>query len=293
MDSLVRISHLILDMDGVLYRGNEPMPRLGEFFAFLRGRSVPFMLVTNNATRTPEERSAQMAVMGAEVAPSEILVSGQAAARYLRREYPAGTRVHVFGMPALVRAMEEEGFVPADEDVKIVVASVDLEVTYAKVKRAVDLIRGGARFIATNLDPNIPSEDGVRPGSGAMVAMLAAASETEPTAIGKPEPIMYELAMHQMGARPETTAAVGDRVATDIVGGKRASLTTICVLSGASDRAEAKAAGADFIFDHIGGLLDAWRSALSRQAVEYRSSASLRRTPDHSTYFPIRPLFGF
>ena len=75
-----------LDMDGVLYRGNEPMPRLQEFFAFLRDRSIPFMLVTNNATRTPMERSEQMAVMGVEVLPSEILVSGQAMARYLRRE---------------------------------------------------------------------------------------------------------------------------------------------------------------------------------------------------------------
>jgi 4-nitrophenyl phosphatase len=263
MDSLAEIGHLILDMDGVLYRGSEPMPRLKEFFAFLRDRSIPFMLVTNNATRTPRERSENMAVMGVAVSPSEILVSGQAVAHYLRREYPAGTRVHVFGMPALVQAMEEGGFVPADDDVKVVVASVNLDITYPKVKRAVDLIRGGARFIATNLDPNIPSEKGVLPGSGSMVAMLVTASETQPTAVGKPEPIMYELAMAQMGARPETTAAVGDRVATDIVGGKRAGIATICVLSGASGRAEAEAAGADFVFDHIGELLDAWRVALS------------------------------
>lgn len=263
MDSLAQIRHLILDMDGVLYRGSEPMPCLREFFAFLREQSIPFMLVTNNATRTPMERSEQMAVMGVDVSPSEILVSGQAVARYLRREYPIGTRVYVFGMPALVQAMAEEGFIPADDDVKVVVASMDREVTYAKIKKAMDLIRGGARFIATNLDPNIPSEDGMLPGSGAMVAMLATASETQPTGIGKPEPIMYELAMTQMGARPETTAAVGDRVATDIVGGKRAALTTICVLSGASDRAEAEAAGADFVFNHIGELLDTWRAALS------------------------------
>ncbi len=263
MYSLAQITHLILDMDGVLYRGNEPLPRLGEFFAFLRERRIPFMLVTNNATRTPEERSAKLARMGAEVAPAEILVSGQAAARLLRRDYPAGTRVHVFGMPALRRALEEEGFVLADSDVKVVVASVDRDVNFEKIKIASRLLRGGARFLATNLDPNIPSEDGFLPGSGAMVAMLAAASGAAPAGGGKPEPIMYELAMAQMGARPETTAAVGDRVMTDIVGGKRAGLTTICVLSGASDRAEAEAAGTDFIFDDIGHLLDAWRAALS------------------------------
>jgi 4-nitrophenyl phosphatase len=262
MDSLAQITHLILDMDGVLYRGSEPLPRLGEFFAFLRGRRIPVMLVTNNATRTPQERSAKLAAMGAEVLPAEILTSAQAAARYLRRAYPAGTRVHVFGMPALGQALTEEGFVLGDADVKVVVASVDRDLNFEKVKIASRLIRGGARFIATNLDPNIPSEDGFLPGTGAMVAMLAAASGVAPTGIGKPEPIMYELAMAQMGAISETTAAVGDRVMTDIVGGKRAGLTTICVLSGASDRAEAEAAGTDFIFADIGHLLDAWQAAL-------------------------------
>ena len=263
MALLTNITHLILDMDGVLYRGNRPMPRLAEFFAFLRERSIPFTLVTNNGTRTPQERVVQLAGMGVRLSPSEILVSGQAAARFLRREFPAGSRVHVFGTPALSSALAEEGFTLADEDVRAVVAGLDPEITFDKIRRAVRLIRSGARFIATNMDPNLPTEGEWLPGSGAMVAMLTVASEVEPTVIGKPEPIMYELAMAQMGARPETTAAVGDRVATDIVGGKRASLTTICVLSGASDRSEAEAAGADFIFDDIGHLLDAWRFALS------------------------------
>lgn len=265
MDSLVTITHLILDMDGVLYRGKEPMPRLQDFFTFLRERRIDVMLMTNNSTLTPRERAVQLASMGVQVSPAEILVSGEAAARYLRRDYPAGTRVHVFGMPALRQALTEEGFVIADDDVKVVVASVDREMNFEKVKIASRLIRGGARFLATNLDPNIPSEDGFLPGSGAMVAMLAAASGVTPTGIGKPEPIMYELAMAQMAAPPETTAAVGDRVMTDIVGGKRAGLTTICVLSGASDRAEAEAAGTDFIFYDIGHLLDAWRAALAHR----------------------------
>jgi 4-nitrophenyl phosphatase len=268
MDSLATITHLILDMDGVLYRGKEPMPRLHEFFAFLRERRIHVMLMTNNATRTPQERADQLASMGAQVSPSEILVSGQAAARYLRRDYPAGTRVHAFGMPALRQALAEEGFVLADDDVKAVVASMNFDITFEKIRQTVDLLRGGARFLATNLDPNLPSENGFLPGSGAMVAMLAAAAGVQPTSVGKPEPIMYELAMAQMGAPPATTAAVGDRVMTDIVGGKRAGLTTICVLSGASDRAEAEAAGADFIFDDIGRLLDAWRAALADRGAD-------------------------
>ena len=259
MASLVDIKHLIIDMDGVLYRGDEPMPCLGEFIAFLRQRPIPFILATNNSTRTPEEYANKLAHMGVTVSPDEILVSGQATARFLAREYPRGTRVHVFGMPALRQALADEGFVLADEDVPLVVASMDRAVTYEKLKRATLLIRRGARFIATNLDPTNPSEEGLIPGTGSMIAALEAASGVKPTAIGKPEPTMYQLAMEQMGARPETTAAIGDRADTDILGGKRAGLTTICVLSGSSNRSEAEAYGSDMIFYDIAHLLEVWR----------------------------------
>ena len=258
MPSLSHIKHLIIDMDGVLYLGDQPMPRLREFFDFLRERPIPFILATNNSTRTPQEYVDKLAGMGVAVSPDEILVSGQATARYLAREYPRGTRVHVFGMPALKQAMTDEGFVLADEDVQLVVASMDRQVNFEKLKRATLLIRGGARFIATNLDPTNPSEEGLIPGTGAMIVALEAASETKAKAIGKPEPTMYQLAMEMMGARRETTAAIGDRVDTDILGGKRADLTTICVLSGSSGRDEAEAIGTDMIFDDIAHLLETW-----------------------------------
>ena len=260
MPLLADIKHLIIDMDGVLYRGDQAMPRLQEFFAFLRQRPITFILATNNSTRTPQEYVDKLAGMGVTVSPEEILVSGQATARYLAREYPHGTRVHVFGMPALKQAIVEEGFILADEDVELVVASMDRQVTYEKLKRATLLIRGGARFIATNLDPTNPSEEGLIPGTGAMIVALEAASGTKPTVIGKPEPIMYQLAMDQMGAHPETTAAIGDRADTDILGGKRAGLTTLCVLSGSSDRSEAEAFEADMIFEDIADLWETWRN---------------------------------
>ncbi len=264
MTALANITHVIIDMDGVLYRGDQPMPRLCEFLDFLRQRPVPFILATNNSTRTPQEYADKLAGMGVQVSPAEVLVSGQAVARYLAREYPRGTRVHVFGMPPLRQALTDEGFVIADEDVSLVVASMDRAVTYEKLKRATLLIRRGARFIATNLDPTNPSEEGLVPGTGAMIAALAAASGVTPTAIGKPEPIMYQLAMEMMGACPETTAALGDRADTDILGGRRAGLFTICVLSGSSSRAEAEAFGADMIFDDIAHLLKIWSGPTCR-----------------------------
>ncbi len=258
MQLLSKITHLIIDMDGVLYLDDQPMPCLREFIAFLRERPIPFILATNNSSRTPQEFVDKLASMGVQVSPDEILVSGQATARYLAREYPPGTRAHVFGMPALRQALTDEGFVLADEDVQLVVASMDREVTYEKLKRATLLIRGGACFIATNLDPTQPSEEGLVPGTGAMIAALEAASDVKAKAIGKPEPTMYQLAMEQMGAPPETTATIGDRVDTDILGGKRAGIITICVLSGSSDRAEAEAIETDMIFDDIAHLLETW-----------------------------------
>ena len=259
MQSLSKITHLIVDMDGVLYLGERPMPCLREFFAFLRERSIRFVLATNNSTRTSQEYADRLGRMGVSVQAAEILVSGQATARFLARQYPLGTRVHVFGMQPLKQALSEAGFMLADEDVQLVVASMDRAVTYEKLKRAALLIRGGARFIATNLDPTNPSEEGLLPGTGTMIAALETASGVKAFPIGKPEPTMYQLAMEQMNAVPETTAAIGDRVDTDILGGKRAGLTTICVLSGSSSRAEAEAIETDMIFDDIAHLLEAWK----------------------------------
>jgi 4-nitrophenyl phosphatase len=268
MPELTKIKHLIIDMDGVLYLGDQPMPRLVDFFNFLRQHSIQFILATNNSTRTPREYVDKLARMNVNVSADEILVSGQATARFLAHEYPQGTRVHVFGMPALKKAMTDEGFVLADESVELVVASMDRNLTFEKLSQATILIRNGARFFATNLDPTQPSERGLVPGTGAIIMALEAASGVKPIAIGKPEPIIFQLAMEQMNANPETTAIIGDRVDTDILGGKRAGLITICVLSGASDRKEAEAIGTDLIFDDIAHLLDSWEAASLTVSIE-------------------------
>jgi HAD superfamily hydrolase (TIGR01450 family) len=156
----------------------------------------------------------------------------------------------------------EEGFVLADEEAELVVASMDRDVTYEKLKRAILLIRGGARFVATNLDPTHPTDEGLLPGTGSLIAALRTASGVEPLVMGKPKPTMFQLAMAQMDARPETTATIGDRLDTDILSGQRAGLITICVLSGSTGRAEAEAFSPDFIFEDIAHLLDAEKREL-------------------------------
>ena len=258
MPHLRDIKHLVIDMDGVLYRGNDPLPKLPEFFEFLRGHGIGFRLATNNSGSTPEQYAAKLKKMGANVAPEEIITSGTATAFIMAQQLPAGARVHVFGENSLRNAMLAQGFVLADEDVAAVVASIDWDVTYEKIKRACLLIRRGARFYATNLDPTRPTEEGLAPGTGALIAAIATGAEQQPIAIGKPEPSMFELAMAEMGATPAAAATLGDRIDTDIIGGVRAGLRTIMVLSGSTTRAEAEAYGPDWIYEDIGSLREAW-----------------------------------
>jgi 4-nitrophenyl phosphatase len=258
MRHLADIKHLVIDMDGVLYVGDEPLPCLPEFIAFLRRHLDGFMLATNNSTLSPRQYAAKLERMGVEIAPAEIMTSGTAAAYFLAQQYPAGTRVHVFGEDPVRESMVEQGFVLADDAADVVVATMDRQVTYDKMTRAALLIRRGARFFATNLDPTRPTEEGLVPGTGAMVAAIEVGSGVKPIAIGKPEPTMYQIALAQLGAHPETTAALGDRLDTDILGGERAGLTTILVLSGATTRAEAEAWGPNYVFDDIAALLAAW-----------------------------------
>lgn len=260
MNKLSEIHNLVIDMDGVLYRGNSPLPGLEEFFAFMRRRHIKFVLATNNSTRTPEAYAAKLAAMGVEVLPEEVLTSGQVVAQIVASKHPAGSRVHVFGMPSLRHAVADAGFELADEDVSAVVASMDWDLTYDKLKRATLLIREGADFYATNLDPTFPAENGLLPpGTGSVISFLTTASEVTPIATGKPETHMFKVAMERMGATPATSATIGDRLDTDLDGGRRCGMTTICVLSGSTNREAAEAYGPDYIFEDIGDLVRFWR----------------------------------
>jgi 4-nitrophenyl phosphatase len=261
--SLKDIKHLVIDMDGVLYVGNQPMACLSEFIEFLRGKGIGFMLATNNSGLTPAQYSAKLAKMGATVAAEEIITSGTATAEWLARKYPPGTRVHVFGEDSLRQAMTDVGFVLVDDGAEVVAASIDWSVNFEKIKRAVLLIRKGALFVATNLDPTRPTEEGLIPGTGAIIAPIAIGAEQQPVAIGKPEPTMFELAMAKMGATPDTTATLGDRIDTDMHGGVRAGCSTILVLSGSTGREEAEAYGPDFLFEEISHLLRTWEARLA------------------------------
>jgi len=273
------IRHLIIDMDGVLWHGDEPMPGLEEFFAFLRQRRVSYVLATNNSSRTPEQYVQKLARFGVEVPPECILTSALATAAYLATIAPPGTRVYAIGEDGVRRALEQHGFVLANENgdesanenenvdetdtaAEYVVVGWDRHLTWDKLATAALLIHRGAGFDGTNPDTNYPTERGPVPGNGAQLAALETTTGVAPVVVGKPEPRMYEEAMRRMGARPETAAVVGDRLDTDIIGGLRAGITTVLVLSGLTSEAALAASPVkpDLVCADVRELVQVWAS---------------------------------
>jgi 4-nitrophenyl phosphatase len=255
---------LIVDMDGVLYLGDTPVPGLDKFFAFLRERGIRFQLATNNSTLTPGMYVEKLSRMGVEVEEGDVLTSSIATAAYMSSRYPRGSQVYAIGEEGLMDALQQAGFVLGRRHPVAVVVGFDRDITYAKLREATLLIRSGAPFIATNPDLTLPLPEGQVPGTGTILAALAAATGQEPTLIGKPEPTLMEQAMARMGAALEMTAAVGDRLETDILSAQRAGLLSILALSGATDRDRLAASDVrpDIVVEDVQALVRGWARVL-------------------------------
>ncbi|HLF28496.1 MAG TPA: HAD-IIA family hydrolase [Anaerolineae bacterium] len=262
MNSLASLQALIIDMDGVLWRGSEPLPGIPEFFAFLRERDIRFVLATNNSSRTEAQYAGRLAAYGAPVALDEIVTSASATADYLTSILPAGSRVYAIGLEGVRQALSERGFTLAEEDAAAVVVGIDWHTTYAQLKRAALLIRAGAIFVGTNPDATFPAPEGIIPGNGALLAAIETATSVKPIVIGKPEPLLYQQALRRLNTPLERTAALGDRLETDILGGIRAGLKTILVMGGVTTRAQlaASAYQPDWVFEDIIDVVREWNA---------------------------------
>jgi 4-nitrophenyl phosphatase len=260
------IRHLIIDMDGVLWRGNEPTEHLQSFFALLHERSIDYILATNNSSRTPEQYTAKLASFGVQVPTEAVLTSSQVAAAYLANQASGTARAFAIGGDGLRRALEAQGFELVTQDAEradYVVVGWDTQLTWDKLATAAFLIHRGAGFVGTNPDVSYPTERGPAPGNGAQLAALETTTGVTPIVTGKPEPPMYEEAMRRMRARPETTAVIGDRLDTDIAGGVRLGLATILVLSGIATESDLEDSPIrpDVVCADIGALIDLMRSS--------------------------------
>jgi 4-nitrophenyl phosphatase len=256
---------LIADMDGVLWRGNTPLPGLERFFDFIHDLSIPFMLATNNASKTVAQYEQKLAAFGVAIKPENVLTSSLATAAYLQRELPDRGRVYVVGQEGIYEAMHLAGFTVVEDhsqNVEAVVAGIDFKLTYEKLKSATLLIRRGARFIGTNGDLTFPSEEGLYPGAGSILAAIEAATGVKPITIGKPEPLMFEIAVEKMGRRPGETIMLGDRLETDVLGAQRTGLKTIMVTTGIDNEKTISEKGIkpDLVVSGLEELVDIWQS---------------------------------
>jgi 4-nitrophenyl phosphatase len=247
MEPFTNIRALIIDMDGVLWHGDQAMPGLIDFFQTLREQQIRFILATNNASLTQEQYVIKLAQMGVQVTRNEILTSSMATALYLSEHHnPAETRVYVIGEDGASQALIERGFTLSglyelndDKDnpnigADIVVCGKDKNLSWDKLATATLNIRAGAKFVGTNADTTLPTERGLTQGNGAILAALQAATGIIPTIIGKPEPIIYQQALALLAVDPDQTVAIGDRLETDILGAVRTGIRSLMVLSGVS-----------------------------------------------------------
>jgi 4-nitrophenyl phosphatase len=261
---LADIRALLIDMDGVLYRGQTGLPGGPELIAFLQARGLRFLLVTNNSTLSQAQFAERLGRMGIPVAEEEIMTSGLATAEYLSTLAPAGTTVNVVGEPALVAELEKKGFVMAGRDAQYVVSGWDKGINFEKLMTATLAVRNGATFVGTNADKTYPLEKDIIPGAGSILAALIAATDVEPIVVGKPEPIIVEQCLRLLGATAAESAMLGDRLDTDILGGYRAGITTIFVTTGINTAEEAAVyeVSPDYIYDGLPALIAAWEEAL-------------------------------
>ena len=222
----------LIDMDGVLYRGADLLPGAGQFVRELRERGIPFRFLTNNSQRTRRDVVAKLSRLGIDADEQHVFTSAMATARFLAQQKPDGT-AFVIGEGGLLTAMHQEGYAVVDHDPDYVVVGEGRTFNLELVETAVRMILGGAKLIATNLDPNCPTANGsLRPGCGAMVAMLETATGVKAFSVGKPSPVMMRAARKELGLSTDQTIMIGDTMETDILGGAQLGFRTVLVLSG-------------------------------------------------------------
>jgi NagD protein len=231
LDHLRSKRGFICDMDGVIYHGNRLLPGAKEFVAWLLGNDKRFLFLTNSSERSPRELQQKLARMQIEVPVENFYTSALATAGFLASQHPRGS-AYVIGEAGLTNALYQEGFSMNDVNPDYVVVGDTRTYNFERVERAVQLVRGGARLIGTNPDLTGPSEGGIVPSTGSLIAPIELATNRKAYFVGKPNPLMMRHALKQLACRREETVIIGDRMDTDILSGIEAEIEPVLVLSG-------------------------------------------------------------
>jgi len=259
------INGLLIDMDGVIYRGSQMIPGADRFIQSLKREQIPFLFLTNNSQRTRRDVTTNLSRMGIEVDESNIFTCAIATARFLAKQKPHGT-AYVLGEGGLLQALHLNGFSIVDHEPDFVVVGEGRTLTLENLEKAVDMILAGARLIATNMDPNCPTKTGTRPGCGATVAYLETVTGRKAFSVGKPSPIMMRAARKELGLATSQTVMIGDTMSTDILGGVQMGYRTILTLTGTTKREDLGqyAYGPDVIVESVADLCEPDRFVTNR-----------------------------
>jgi NagD protein len=223
------------DMDGVLVREDSAIPGAADFVKTLLDHDRRFLLLTNNSIFTARDLRARLRASGIDVPEGAIWTSALATAKFLDDQSPGGS-AFVIGEAGMTSALHDAGFVLTDRDPTYVVLGETRTYSFEAITRAIRLIEGGSRFIATNPDATGPSPFGTLPATGSVAALITRATGVEPYYVGKPNPLMMRSALNQLEAHSESTVMVGDRMDTDVIAGVEAGLRTVLVLTGSTRR---------------------------------------------------------
>src|SRR5688500_16596733 len=248
----------LIDMDGVIYHGSEPIPGAVEFINNLRENGVPFLFLTNNSQRTSRDVCYKLRKMGFNVNDDDIFTCAMATARYLASRKENGT-AYVIGEGGLLTELYNVGYSIVDDHPDYVVIGEGRTIMLESVDKAINMIMKGSKLIATNLDPNCPVGSGkYRAGCGAFVAMLEFATGKQAFSVGKPSPVMMRMARKILQLSTDETIMIGDTMGTDILGAGSMGFTTVLTLSGVTKETDLDKFGyaPDFIIKSVKDLLD-------------------------------------
>jgi 4-nitrophenyl phosphatase len=241
---------IIFDLDGVVYRGPEPIPGAAALVSALRAAGMATRFATNNSMATRSAYATRLAGHGIVARPDEIVTSTWATITHLQRHEPGMKHLLALGADGMLTELRDAGYgathagdaaaadwngAPLAQAYDAVIAGLDPEVSYRTIGIAAAAIRAGARFVATNADLRYPTPGGLMPGAGAIVAALQATTGQEPLVIGKPEPAMFQAILEADGVAPEDALVIGDNPDADVPAARRAGIPVILVLTGVTD----------------------------------------------------------
>ncbi|WP_338750960.1 TIGR01457 family HAD-type hydrolase [Bacillus sp. FJAT-52991] len=226
----------LIDLDGTMYRGTEKIEEAGHFIARLNEKNIPYLFVTNNSSRTPEQVANKLVGFDIPTTTDQVFTTSMATAQFIADRKEAAT-VYVIGEEGIRQALQEKGLTVVDHDqADFVVVGIDRSINYEKLATACLAVRNGATFISTNGDIAIPTERGLLPGNGSITSVVAVSTQTKPTFIGKPESVIMDQALRVLGTSKEDTLMVGDNYDTDILAGIGAGMDTLLVHTGVTQK---------------------------------------------------------